>query len=99
VIGRGLDAEDAVLEPRVGYFSFDHAKNSIDYAKNSVDPRFSPELLCALQQRGFRLERSMPGLPPGFVDTGFPTLVTIAPGRLHGMTPDMSYIHGVAAGD
>jgi hypothetical protein len=50
-------------------------------------------------QRGFRLERSMPGLPAGYVDTGFPTLVTIAPRRLHGMTPDMSYIHGVAAGD
>ncbi|MFO0734841.1 MAG: gamma-glutamyltransferase [Labilithrix sp.] len=99
VVGRGLDAEDAVLEPRVGYFAFDHAKHAIDYTKNSVDPRFSPELLCALQQRGFRLERSMPGLPAGFVDTGFPTLVTIAPGRLHGMTPDMSYIHGVAAGD
>jgi hypothetical protein len=99
VIGRGLDAEEAVLEPRVGYFSFDHANHAIDYAKNSVDPRFSPKLLCALKQRGFRLERSMPGLPPGFVDTGFPTLVTIAPGRLHGMTPDMSYIHGVAAGD
>ena len=30
---------------------------------------------------------------------GFPTLVTIAPGRLHGMTPDMSYIEGAAAGD
>lgn len=99
VIGRGLDAEDAVLEPRVGYFSFDRAKSSIDYAKNSVDPRFSPSLLCTLQQRGFRLERSMPGMPPGFVDTGFPTLVTIAPGQLHGMTPDMSYISGVAAGD
>lgn len=99
VIGRGLDAEDAVLEPRVGYFSYDHVSHAIDYAKNSVDPRFSPDLLCAIQERGFRLERSMPGLPPGFVDTGFPTLVTIAPGRLRGMTPDMSYIHGVAAGD
>jgi gamma-glutamyltranspeptidase/glutathione hydrolase len=99
VIGRGLDAEEAVLEPRVGYFFYDRATHSIDFAKNSVDPRFSRELLCTLQQRGFRLERAMPGLPVGFVDTGFPTLVTIAPGRLRGMTPDMSYIHGVAAGD
>jgi gamma-glutamyltranspeptidase/glutathione hydrolase len=99
VIARGVDAEDAVLEPRVGYFSYDHVAQKIDYAKNSVDPRFAPELLCALKQRGFVLERSMPGLPAGYVDTGFPTLVTIAPGRLHGMTPDMSYIEGVAAGD
>lgn len=99
VITRGLNAEDAVLEPRVGYFAYDHATHGIDFAKNSVDPRFKPELLCALQQRGFQLERSMPGLPPGFVDTGFPTLVTIAPGRLNGMTPDMSFIQGVAAGD
>jgi len=42
---------------------------------------------------------STSGRPPGFIDTGFPTLVTIAPGRLHGMTPDMSFIRGVAAGD
>ena len=99
VIARGADAESAVLEPRVGYFAFDHEARTIDYAKNSVDPRFSPALLCVLKQRGLVLERSMPGLPPGYVDTGFPTLVTIAPGRLEGMTPDMSYIHGVAAGD
>lgn len=99
VIARGIDAEDAVLEPRVGYFSYDHATHSIDYAKNSVDPRFAPDLLCALEQRGFGLERKMPGLPAGYVDTGFPTLVTIAPGRLHGMTPEMSYINGIAAGD
>ncbi|MDB5215456.1 MAG: ggtA [Myxococcaceae bacterium] len=99
VIARGQDAEDAVLEPRVGYYAFDHERMKVDPAKNSVDPRFDPALLCALKQRGFGLERSMPGMPVGLVDTGFPTLVTIAPGRLHGMTPDMSYIEGVAAGD
>lgn len=99
VLARGLDAEDAVLEPRVGYFAFDHATYALDYTKNSVDPRLRPELLCALKERGFGLERSMPGMPPGYVDTGFPTLVLVRGGELHGMTPDMSYIEGVAAGD
>jgi hypothetical protein len=56
-------------------------------------------LLCKLKERGFTLDRSMPGYPAELVDTGFPTLVTMAPGRLRGMTPDAPYIHGVAAGD
>lgn len=99
VIGRGKDAEDAVLEPRLGYFAFDPAANKVDFTKSSIDPRVSPAILCALKQRGFTLTRSMPYMPPGMVDTGFPTLVTIAPGRLRGMTPEMSYIEGVAAGD
>jgi gamma-glutamyltranspeptidase/glutathione hydrolase len=99
VIARGVDAEDAVLEPRVGYYGFDHDTMKVDLTRNSVDPRFDPALLCTLKQRGFVLERASPGFPAGVVDTGFPTLVTIAPGRLHGMTPDMSYIEGVAAGD
>ena len=99
VIARGASAEDAVLEPRVGYYGFDHDTLKVDTTKNGVDPRFDPALLCALKHRGFVLERASPGMPVGFVDTGFPTLVTIAPGRLQGMTPDMSYINGVAAGD
>ncbi len=99
VLSRGLDAEAAVLEPRVGYYAFDPAANKVDTTKSSVDPRFSPVILCTLKQRGFTLTRSMPYMPPGMVDTGFPTLVTIASGRLRGMTPEMSYIEGVAAGD
>ena len=99
VISRGLDAEAAVLEPRVGYYAFDPAANKVDFARSSVDPRFSPAILCTLKQRGFALTRAMPYMPPGMVDTGFPTLVTLAPGRLRGMTPEMSYIEGVAAGD
>lgn len=98
VIARGLDAEDAVLEPRVGYFAFDPVRNTLDKTKSSVDQRFDPHLLCTLKQRGFTLERSMPGVP-GWVDTGFPTLVTIAPGTIHGMPPDPAHIEGLAAGD
>lgn len=97
VIARGLDAEAAVLEPRVGYFQFDIEKGGIDYARNAVDPRFDAALLCSVKQRGFFLDRAMPGFPPGVVDTGFPTLVTMAPGAIHGMTPER--MKGVAAGD
>jgi gamma-glutamyltranspeptidase/glutathione hydrolase len=99
VIARGVDAEEAVLEPRVGYFTVDFEKNAVDHTKSTVDPRFDAQLLCTSKKRGFTLSRSMPGAPAGFVDTGFPTLVTIAKGLLHGMTPDPSHIEGVAAGD
>ena len=99
VIARHLDAEDAVLTPRAGYYSFDFTTMKVDQAKSTVDPRFDSSLLCTLKQRGFPLTRSMPGAPAGFVDTGFPTLVTIAPGRIEGMPPDPSHIEGLAAGD
>jgi gamma-glutamyltranspeptidase/glutathione hydrolase len=99
VLARGLDAEQAVIEPRVGYVQFDAQRRTLDATKRSVDPRFEAGLLCQLQERGFTLERSMPGYPAGFVDTGFPTLVTMSPGRIQGMTPDAPHIHGVAAGE
>lgn len=63
VLGRGLDPEAAVLEPRVGFFQVDHATGHVDTATNAVDPRFTPALLCALKKRGFALDRSMPGTP------------------------------------
>jgi hypothetical protein len=75
VIARGVDAEDAVLEPRVGYYGFNHDTMRVDLARNSVAPRFDPALLCMLKQRGFILERASLGFPAGLVDTGFPTLV------------------------
>jgi gamma-glutamyltranspeptidase / glutathione hydrolase len=99
LLARGLDAEQAVLEPRVGHVEWDPRRMTVDVTKRVVDPRFEAELLCQLQARGFTLERSMPGARPGFVDTGFPTLVTMAPGHLHGMTPDAPFVHGLAAGD
>ena len=42
VIARGASAEDAVLEPRVGYYAFDHDTHRIDSGKNSVDPGSIP---------------------------------------------------------
>jgi hypothetical protein len=99
VLARGLDAERAVLEPRVGYFAADIARMTVDPKKRSVDPRFDVALLCTMKERGFLLERSMPGQATGFVDTGLPTLVTMGQGRLVGMTPDAPFISGLAAGD
>jgi gamma-glutamyltranspeptidase/glutathione hydrolase len=97
VLGRGLSPEDAVLAPRVGYFVTDLAAGTLDLSTNAVDSRFPASLLCEVASRGIALQRSMPGYPPGIVDTGFPTIVTIAPGALHGMTPEL--MNGVAAGD
>jgi gamma-glutamyltranspeptidase/glutathione hydrolase len=99
VLARGLDAEGAVLAPRVGYFLLDVAKGSVDASQNVVDPRFDAALLCTMKERGFGLSRSMPGYPAGFVDTGFPTLVTFDNGAIHGMPPDAPFIHGSARGD
>ena len=99
VLSRGKNPEEAVLEPRIGYYAVDFAHMTMDMGKNGVDPRFAPEILCTLRAHGFATARSSPPLPPGIVDTGFPTLVTIAPGKLQGMTPDPFFIEGVAAGD
>jgi hypothetical protein len=44
-------------------------------SKSAIDPRFDAALLSKVRQRGFELERSMPGYLPGVVDAGFPTLV------------------------
>jgi hypothetical protein len=99
LLARGVEEEQAVLEPRVGGYALDVGRLAIDGTKRLVDPRFDTGLLCQLKTRGFTLARSTPGVRGGYVDTGFPTLVTIAPGRLRGMTPDAPFIHGVAAGD
>jgi gamma-glutamyltranspeptidase/glutathione hydrolase len=98
-LARGLDAEQAVLEPRVGNVAVDLEQKTFDATKRAADPRYDAALACELHKRGFTLERSMAHAPKGFVDTGFPTLVTIAPGKLQGMTPDAAHVHGVAAGD
>jgi gamma-glutamyltranspeptidase/glutathione hydrolase len=97
VLSRGLDAEDAVLEPRVGYYQYDVDRRIADAKISVADPRLPRDVLCAMKRRGLRLEGAMPGYPPGIVDTGFPTLLTLAPGKLHGMTPEL--MSGVAAGD
>ncbi len=99
VLARGVDAEDAVLAPRVGYYQFDFGKMAVDKSVNVVDPRFPPLLLCEARRRGLELARGMPPLPPGVVDTGFPNLVTFRDGELHGMPPDPGHIHGVAKGE
>lgn len=97
VLARGTRPEDAVLEPRVGYSQWNDVTRAVDPKINSVDPRFPPDLLCEMKHRGLMLERSMPNYPPGYVDTGFPTLVTVEPTGLEGMTPDL--MSGVADGD
>jgi hypothetical protein len=99
VLSRGLDAEEAVLEPRVGFFGFDAFTMKGDPKTNSVDPRFDPRMLCLADRHGFTLLPSMPGMPAGYVDTGFPTLVVWKDGEIHGMAPDPSHIDGVAKGD
>jgi gamma-glutamyltranspeptidase len=103
ILVRGLDAEEAVLAPRVGSYVYDSAANRVDTSRIVADPRMPTSLLCALRQRDLQVVRAMPGVPPGVVDTGFPTLVTIlgsASGRLlHGMAPDAGWIQGSAAGD
>jgi len=99
VLARGLDAEEAVLEPRVGFYSFDIDTNKTDMTTNSVDPRFEPRMLCLAAKHGVKLTPSMPGMPAGYVDTGFPTLVVWRDGEIHGMPPDPAHIDGLAAGD
>lgn len=99
VLARGLDAEPAVLEPRVGFFRFDIHAMKADTTIHDVDPRFDPQLLCRAARDGFELLPSTAGMPAGYVDTGFPTLVAWRDGELHGMPPDPAHIDGLAKGD
>ena len=100
LIDRGMDLEEAVLAPRVGYFSLDSQRRGADDSLNVVDPRFPAPLLCRLRAEGLSLTRGAAGLPAGRVDTGFPVVLTVdednGPRRLQAMTPE--WLDGLAAG-
>jgi gamma-glutamyltranspeptidase/glutathione hydrolase len=103
VLDDGLDAEDAVLEPRVGYYAVttQNGVDSVDLSTHMLDERVPASVVCPVRAAGFGLQQSEPPpVLPGFIDTGFPTVVTIAPtagpARLAGMTPE--WMNGVASG-
>lgn len=102
----GMNPEDAILEPRVGGYALSFSPNgtvTVDPSAHVLDERVPASVVCPVRAAGFGLEQYEP--PPyvpgsGMVDTGFPTVVTIArtpgPSRLQGMTPE--WMNGVAAG-
>ncbi len=102
----GMSPEDAILEPRVGGYALAFQPNggvSVDLSAHVLDQRVTASVVCPVRAAGFGIEQTEP--PPytpgtGLVDTGFPTVVTIAatPGeaRIKGMTPE--WMQGVAAG-
>jgi gamma-glutamyltranspeptidase/glutathione hydrolase len=102
----GMDPEDAVLEPRVGGYALTFMPGgevSVDLSAHALDERVGASVVCPVRADGFGLQQTEPPpYPPGtgLVDTGFPTVVTIAaspgPARLKGMTPE--WMNGVAAG-
>ncbi len=103
VLDYGLDAEDAVLEPRVGYYAVttQNGVDSVDLSTHMLDERVPASVVCPVRAAGFGLQQSEPPpILPGFIDTGFPTVVTFTPSagpaHLQGMTPE--WMSGVAAG-
>jgi gamma-glutamyltranspeptidase/glutathione hydrolase len=106
LVDYGMDAEDAILEPRVGGYALDYLPDgavSVDPSAHVLDQRVAASVVCPVRAAGFGLEQyEPPPYPPGtgMVDTGFPTVVTIAatpgPSRLQGMTPE--WMNGIAAG-
>jgi len=103
VLDYGLDAEDAVLEPRVGYYAVttQNGVDSVDMSTHMLDERVPGGVVCPVRAAGFGLQQSEPPpVLPGFIDTGFPTVVTIDPSagpmHLQGMTPE--WMSGVASG-
>jgi gamma-glutamyltranspeptidase / glutathione hydrolase len=103
----GLDPEDAVLTPRLGNYGYVlQTQNGMttftsDPTTHLLDERVPASVVCPVRAAGFELKQSQPpGYPPGVIDTGFPTVVTLdtAPGPSHlkGMTPE--WMSGVAAG-
>ena len=98
MIDFGLNPEEAVLAPRLGYFFFDPMKMTGDHTRNLLDLRIDPALVCQLGALGETLfQHETPGYPPGHLDLGFPTVVQIREGEILGMTPE--WMDGVAAGD
>ena len=103
VLDYGLDAEDAVLEPRLGYYAVttQNGVDSVDMSTHMLDERVAASVVCPTRAAGFGLQQSEPPpILPGFIDTGFPTVVTFTPAsgpaHLEGMTPE--WMSGVASG-
>ncbi len=103
VLDDGLDAEDAVLEPRLGYYAVttQNGVDSVDMTTHMLDERVPGTVVCPTRAAGFGLQQSEPPpVLPGFIDTGFPTVVTFTPtsgpAHLQGMTPE--WMSGVASG-
>ena len=95
VLDRGLDAEAAVLAPRLGYFSVDLKLGKVDKTTHVIDPRIPRAVACAVAAQGLNVTYRAAG------DTGFPVLLVVddrAPGRarLQGMTPER--LDGAAVG-
>jgi hypothetical protein len=66
-----------------------------------LDERVPASVVCPVRAAGFGLQQSEPPpILPGFIDTGFPTVVTLSPSagptHLQGMTPE--WMSGVASG-
>ncbi len=79
--------EEALLQPRFGYFAVDLAKLTVDAHKIMLDPRYPRKLVAevaAATDIGF-------DQGPGYVDVGMPVLVTRDEdsGLLRGMTPEV----------
>jgi gamma-glutamyltranspeptidase len=107
VLDFGLDPEDAVLTPRLGNYAYalQTMKGTTTFTSDPtihlLDERVSADVVCPVRVEGFELQQTQPpGYPPGVIDTGFPTVVTLGtapgPSRLKGMTPE--WMNGVAAG-
>jgi gamma-glutamyltranspeptidase/glutathione hydrolase len=103
ILDVGLDAEDAVLEPRAGYYSVttQNGVDFVDLSTHMLDERVPGTVVCPVRVAGFGLLQSEPPpILPGFIDTGFPTVITLTPSagptHLQGMTPE--WMNGVAAG-
>ncbi len=107
VLDFNLSPEDAVLLPRLGFYAHTSSTSNgmttftVDNTRHQLDLRVSPAVVCAARAAGVGLvQESEPGASAGFVDTGFPVLVTLdaepGPARLKGMTPE--WLSGSAAG-
>ncbi len=93
----GLDPEQAVLEPRLGWFAVNPLSHHPDPTVNLLDPRVPQDVVCELLKRGVEVsQREESGAPKGMLDLGYPTVVKLNTGRLEAMTPELA--QGAALG-
>lgn len=92
----GLNPEQAVLEPRLGWFAVNPLSHHPDPTVNLLDPRIPRDVVCELLRRGVEVRQRDESAPDGLLDLGYPMVVKLNTGKVQAMVPELS--NGEAVG-
>jgi gamma-glutamyltranspeptidase len=86
----GLNPEQAVLEPRLGWFAVNPLSHHPDPTVNLLDPRVPRDVVCELLRRGVEVRQRDEASVNGLIDLGYPMVVKINTNKLQAMVPELS---------